>query len=223
MAMGPAGSARVLTALKKHRPDVVRIHLADDTSKEVPVGKARARWSRAVAILGDAPWVRIEFLDARGRTIAPELQNDAPAGDLEDLPTSPGATTRDTMLLNMMLRAQDVALMRHTEAFKPTLEAIRHVMRDLTDQVRLWQREARDERDERAELADQLQHAIGLAKRAENDEGAMGELQQFLAALPAIQQMLGMLLGPGKKPPQNANGAARPKPNGAAGPATSTG
>jgi hypothetical protein len=216
--MNTTDKNRILLALKRARPALVRAHLADGEPKEIPLGNHRSRWSRVLTILDDVAWVRLELLDARGRTVGPELANDGAAGELEDLPDGKGPATRELALVRLVIQAQDIAVQRHTEAIKPMFEAMRTVIRDVTDQVTMWRREALKQAQMTDSFAERLERALA-ARAAGDDDSAAGELGELVKLLPLVQSLLAPPRPPPRpprpprppsSPPSGSNGAAPP-------------
>jgi len=104
----------LMVALKRCKPVALRALLADNTSRELaPPGGKRKNWKRMVETLDRMPWVQAELLDTTGRVVD-VVDNDEPAGELEDL-AGVAQTGQVANLLNLMLRAQDMALKRNAE------------------------------------------------------------------------------------------------------------
>jgi hypothetical protein len=106
-----AGGRGIITALKRWNPASVRVHLADGRTEQVAIpGRKNRRWVQVEKTLSQLRWVRLEALDAKG-AIIDVLDNDAPASELEDLDGT-GTQNETARMLQLMLRAQEVALAR---------------------------------------------------------------------------------------------------------------
>lgn len=207
---------RLLGALKKHAPARLRATLTDDTVKDIAVSRGRVKWAPVVELLGDLAWSRVELLDAKGGLLS-VVDNDAPATDLETVGGASSGSTRAAEvghLLGLMLRAQDMALQRHTEALKPTLEALRTTVKDLTEQAMTWRKEAQ-RADARADarvdaMAAQL-HKLIAAKEEGDEKSWMDAIGELSRAAPALFQLAGAA---GLLPkPAAAVGAAAARPS----------
>jgi hypothetical protein len=75
--------------------------------KTVPLRSGRNKVSLTIQVIEKLAWSRIELVDRR-EGLLQVVDNDSPPADLEELGT--GQAARDERLLNLMLRAQKVAL-----------------------------------------------------------------------------------------------------------------
>jgi len=123
MATGTgADSLRAVEALKKWRAQSARVFLADGRNELVPVPARRNKWVQVQSALESLPWVKLEGLDSKGGILG-VIENDEPATALEDLTDIPSAKVGEVSgLLGLMLRAQDVALGRHTDVVTKMLD-----------------------------------------------------------------------------------------------------
>lgn len=187
----------LLDALKKHKPATLRVTLADGDERDVPIGRNRAKWAAAQRTLDAWVWTRLELRDPKGGVLATLVSDDATTPD-----EAPRAGNDVASLVALMLKAQDVAMQRHTEALKPTMEAMRSVVKDLTEQVIQWRAEAARQARIASQFAERAERALA-AREAGDEDGALGELGDLVKLLPMMQ-----LLAPGA----SAAPAPRPRP-----------
>lgn len=144
----------------------------------------------------------IEIVDAEG------------ASDVEELGgVITSVASRELHLLRIILQAQDVALSRHNEALRPTLEASRAMMADLTAQAREWRREAVKAAESADEVRERLSRAIDK-HNAGDEKGLVDEIEQVMRVVKLVQPMLtaGRPPAPAPRPPASngANGTPAP-------------
>lgn len=106
MAVTAAVRARVQASLRRQRPASVRVYRndSDDPTNITPTGE-RGRWERVVQSIPPTA-ERIELLDAKGGVLS-ALDIDQP-----DAATALDSGDRDSKLLALLLKAQEMALDR---------------------------------------------------------------------------------------------------------------
>lgn len=203
MATGPRS---LLDALKNARPSTVRARLADDSTREIAVPTTRQRWQHVEKVLDGVPWVAVEFLDAKGKLLgAPWLRDEAPTAveDLGEVVAGGRRGSEVAALMGVMLRAQDMVLWRHNEALRPTLEASRALLTDMSAALVELRRETAESMQRERDLM------LALAQAAASEDGDGGALPKMEQLMPILAALLG---GANRLPPQRPS--ARP-PNGA--------
>lgn len=113
-------SLRAIEALKKWRPASVRMHLADGHIDSIAVPEQRKKWVQVQAVLEKSHWYRLEAMSKKGELLG-IVENDEPAGDLEDIGET-ATTGESARLLQLMLSAQDHALDRQTKLIDTMLQ-----------------------------------------------------------------------------------------------------
>ncbi len=104
--------SRVYQELRRHRPHSVAVHTDDDVKTYKGSGSERGRWSRLLEAL-PSEWSRLELHDKDGDILwALDAATSKSEGALPGLAKG-GAVDQVTALMNLMLKAQDVALARH--------------------------------------------------------------------------------------------------------------
>jgi len=204
---------RLVAALKKHRPALARVILVDGEARDVSLEGGRQRWTPAAKAIAAMPWVRVEFLDAKERLKA-AIDNGGAATDVEDIALadrgSGGTAARELHLMKLLLSAQDIALQRQAELFRPALDGMRMAMRDVFEQLTQARKHAVEQADAATDLAEQLARLAAKADAAGN-ESIAHEIAQLAGALPNVLQAIDagrkMLGGGGGGTPQ-----ARPRP-----------
>ena len=209
-------AAKLLSTLRAVRPSRLRVYGEnDDEPREIAVPERRRRWPQVIATINAFPWDKVEMLD-KGKAVLGYVDNapdDLPVPDLKDLATSaaakPGASQFELALgvAELLLRAQTAALEARDKETRAMFTAQREVMEAMTSGMRslteLYQEqiaEAREQAEARIEQQQELAEAAAEAAEAnaaeraqQQDDGAGGELREFMQAWPMIQQLLPML------------------------------
>ena len=128
--MDTTATAAVVSAFRslgKERPDYVLLALEGDETARVAVPNVK-RWKpRLAKLLGSYPWRHVTPVNAKGDVVGPRVDNpdtfeeDEQAGELEDLELAPSAHASFAGLLQLMLKAQDTALVRQKQAYDSVL------------------------------------------------------------------------------------------------------
>lgn len=233
--MGPTLRSKLRWALQAHQPASLRTVNAQGERTDVAVRQTKRgpRYAHTLAALEQLEWVRVELLDDKQRLLH-VVSNDGVAETVETVGAGVGAAPREQALLALMLRAQDTALQRHTEALRPMMQAMQTVLAAVTEQAVMWRRESGSQVRAQADLASQLAE---LAERLQQlqlgagGQGGEGELGQLLQLLPLVSNLGGGTAAPspggaprppaqGRRPtPSNgatAAAAPTPKPEGPA-------
>jgi len=201
-AVRPVSSeAEAVEALKGWKPYSLRVVLLDGGERDVAVSARRNRWAVARQILAGLPWVTIEALD-RKKAILGILQRDdgadAPADADQDDDDGTFVTIREEKLLDLLLRAQKIALDGQAGIMKTFLDQQAKLMSAMTDRnLRL-----EDELYQRAAEVRRLMTSVG-----EGDGGGKGD------GLMSTEMIVGLMKMAGAMSPPPA--VTRPKPNGA--------
>lgn len=109
--------AQVLSELKRLNPARVVAVLADGEARAVAVPQRRRKWEAVLSALGALAWQRVELLTKAGELLG-VVEQEA-AGEVQLTPEA----ARVNSMLDVMLKAQDVALSRNERSFGQILEA----------------------------------------------------------------------------------------------------
>jgi len=194
-----SSEAEAVEALKGWKPYSLRVVLLDGGERDVAVTTRRNRWAVARQILAGLPWVTIEALD-RKKAILGILQRDdgadAPADQEDEEGDGTFVTIREEKLLDLMLRAQRVALDGQAGIMKTFLDQQAKLMSAMTDRnLRLED-----------ELYNRAAEMRRLMTSGDSDDEKGGGLMST--------DMIAMLMRLASAAPPPAT-AAKPKPNGA--------
>lgn len=126
-------SAALAACLRKHRPSKLVAISATGERRPVAVPQGRRRkWDFAVRALEHVDWYALELLDDQGALID-VIDNRAGADDGELVAVEPDAKLAGQ--LELMLRAQDVALQRHERAFKQLIDGYTALVQATTERL----------------------------------------------------------------------------------------
>lgn len=144
--------------LKEHKPAVVMAIDGDGSETKINVADVRNKHARVMTALREIAWVRCDLLDKKGGLLYRHQRNaddrDAPAGELEDLPPT-RAMAEVSGLVNIMLRAQEMVLVRHQQTTAGKDDALMRIV---------------DSAMRRLELQEQqLEHAMRLNHQLSQD------------------------------------------------------
>lgn len=114
--------------LKEHKPTTLIAYDQDDEQVKVNVPDVRNRHARALQALTDIPWVRVDLLDKKGGLLHRHLRcadDREPAGELEEIGRGVSSQLAGNLaqLVQVMLRAQEMVLIRHQQATQQILDA----------------------------------------------------------------------------------------------------
>jgi flagellar hook-basal body complex protein FliE len=176
--MGTSPASTACAALKGDRPEFLRVYLDDDSVANVAVPKVK-RWKpRVAAIVDSMPWRSIEPLDAKGNVLGARQDNSelGAATELENLDELPEGIHTDVMgLLQLMLKAQDVALVRQKQAYDSVLDNNQKLLAVISDRLKSMEKSAHDNFQMMMELRNKLVSADG--------EGEGGDTALLVEAL----------------------------------------
>jgi len=143
-------SAAVAALKATPRPGFIRFQEWDsENTAQVTVPNVK-RWKGKIAkILEGLPWAWIEPLDQKGNIIGPRVENkQAPAGELEDFEeheaSAKGASELALLqgLTSLMLKAQDVALSRQSQAYAVVLDNNQALLKTISDRLSSMEKHA---------------------------------------------------------------------------------
>jgi len=159
--------------LKEHKPSSLIAVDSDGDETKINVPDVRNKHARVMTTLRELAWIRVDMLDKKGGLLYRHQRNaddrDAPAGEIEDMPTSRSIAEQAAML-NIMLRAQEMVLSRHQQATQGKDDALMRIVDSALKRLEL--------------MEGQLEHAMRLNHQLSTDlVGA--QLQQL--QLPAAQ------------------------------------
>jgi len=151
MATTRDASAAIAALKTTPRPGFIRFKEFDsETTAQVAVPNVK-RWKGKVKkILEGLPWEWIEPLDPKGNIMGPRVDNEKSevAGDLEDLEL-PEVSLKGSSelallqgLTTLMLKAQDVALSRQSQAYGVVLDNNQKLLKTVADRLSSMERHA---------------------------------------------------------------------------------
>lgn len=173
----------LINEIKKCAPVKLSVYCGDDSPREVAVPNTRNRYHRVEQVVGAFAWTRVELLDKSGSIIGVVENSDRAQSSLAIAPAFDAECARDERILNVMLRAQQVALSHRESETKEALRASTEIVRTLTDsfkQLAMLHRE-------------QLSAAVEAAE-SRIEAQTSSEMSQLLEAAPQILQVLPALL-----------------------------
>lgn len=185
MQQVPSWLKRVESALKRTQPAGLRAHLADGTAQDIAISGARVKWAPALKLLSQMAWVRLDFLDTKGRLIHQEEAQ--AAAEVEDLGYSPSNFYREVRAQTMlMMQAQSAAM----ELLKPVLAGHERLVHDVLEMAQLYKDEAAERTEQLGTLAERFDKAL-TAKAGGDDDGALAQMAQVVDMLGKLQPVLG--------------------------------
>lgn len=199
---------QLLVHLRRIAPHKVRVYDASDEYRDVAVPTRRRKWAQVIATIEARPWVRCVLLAKDGGELG-YVENDGPAGEVEDLTAGPTSrASEQRWLLELMIKAQTTALTYRDKEHAALLTGIREIMAVQTDAMRETIALMREQRDIVAETA-----AIKAAAEKGDD---LDSVLKLIEASPKLMNVLGPLVMAFKAPKKIAAAPAKPAaPNGA--------
>lgn len=199
----------LLARLKSHNPKRVRAYNSDDETRDIAVPERRRKWASVIEALNARPWSHAELLDKSGAILA-TVQNDEPAGELEELTPSTGRAGDPIVQaerIAVLVQRSVTAALSHREREHETLlraqsEVVREMVAGMRSLAGLYREQLAVERDV---------SAARIAGLASEDKD---QVTQVIEALPMLVQLLPMakqlLGGQGPGPaPSPINGARK--------------
>lgn len=196
----------VRAELVRHMPHRVRAYRGEVLLNEVPVPPGRKRWAAVLAVIARIDWTRLELVDRSGGLLgicerAEGMVADDDQGDDGAIAKEASQhAARDARLLELMLRAQQVALDNRQTETQVAINACTSSVRILTDAVAALAQVHRMTLDTQA-------RAFAAAVESETPE-ALESNKMFAQMAPMI---LGRMLAPSPPP------VVESKPNGSSG------
>lgn len=194
------GIAAELTArLRSLAPAEVRVYAdgSDTPTRVVGVPHGRKRWSHVVEMIEARPWVRVEFVDQKGRLLG-ELalergQDEAPEQGAKVI------VPREERLLDLMIKAQQAA----TKDMAAMLSHVGEVVRIQAEGARAMQDQFLATMQMMQEREAIIRRTLTAPPPADGGDAEPGMMDMIKAA-PQVMQMIAML-GAGK-PPSSGGG-----------------
>jgi len=204
---------RLLATLRRLAPAKVRVYDSSDDHRDIAVPSQRKRWGHVVQTIEARPWLRCELLDKSGAVLG-YVENDGAAGEVEELTPAPGGgggAAQSRWFLEMMIKAQTVALTYRDKEHIVLMQGMRDLMGAQTDAMRELTNLYRVQRDVSAEVA--------TMKAAAENGGDVDQIIKLIEASPTLLQALGPLLAalmaPKRLAARPASKPAAPVVNGA--------
>jgi len=204
-------AGRLLATLRRHNPSKVRAFASDDDHRDIAVPTRRRKWEQVITAIEARAWIRVELLDRAGAVLG-YVENDEPAGDIEDLaPTGKALSDARELRLAERIVAMVTKAQREVMTFRDAevqglLRAQGDVVREMAAGVQALSQVYQQQVQATREHGETTAHAAAVAASANQ-----GELQQLVEAAPVLLQLLPLvknLLNPGT-PPARPNGVSK--------------
>lgn len=203
-------NAKLLLALRRLAPHVIRVYDSADEYRDVAVPSRRKRWTQVIETIEARAWVRCE-LRAKGGAVLGYVEQETI--DSESAPPPEGPHMR--WYLDMMLRAQTMALQFVNKEHAALLGAVREILEVQTQATRETIELMRMQRDTASE--------ISALRAAASQDGDLDQIMKIVEASPKLLEKIGPMLAAvmmprritaakpaGKQtPPPAANGATK--------------
>jgi hypothetical protein len=212
--------------LKFHKPWIVVAFDADgEELAKINVPDVRNKWARVLESLEGLEWAKCQLCDKKGGHLGfhHRTSDDRdPATELETLMPSK-FTAETSAMVNIMLRAQDMALQRHERALEPLLNAHTRILDQSMKRLELIEKQYEHALSLNHHLSQELVNAqLALSSGPDVADEDDGKSKSQKAAEEAAGQFIPGIIGamlepkPKKDAPKNgANGATptekRPK------------
>lgn len=200
------GTMRVLDLIKRHKPSSIRVTMQDGEQKEVEVRGGRSRWTPAARTVQAYGWSRLELLGPKGHVL--HVQEGAPDRETAEEPKPGTGEARELHLMRIMNAHADLAVQRHIEALRPTLQAMQAQVSMLAEQLVMERRAAAQTMESAADLAEQLAR---VAKTVKDEGGTEGDFGTIIAMLPALMKLLPAAPAPAARRPVDVKPTKPPK------------
>jgi hypothetical protein len=202
--------AGLLAKLRSLAPVSVRAYDGAGEVREIAVPGGRKRWSAVTATIEARPWTRVDLLDKAGRVLG-HHDNDAPPEGIEDISTPP-SMLQPKWFLELVLRAQDVALGHRQKEFTAILNGVHQILAlqagMMTEQIE-WMRSQRDE-------AVEMERSRAAVAPVTGEDDGLGEMLKLIEASPKLMEgvgpLLSLLMRPRLAPPPPAPPPPPPPP-----------
>jgi hypothetical protein len=173
--------------LKEHKPARLLVFDAEGTEIKVNVPDIRQKHARVMEALKEIAWTRIDLLDKQGGLLYRHHRNgddrDHPAGEIEEL--SPSRSVAElSALVSIMLRAQEMVLIRHQAATQGALDTQNRVQEAMLRRFELQDRQYQEAMQLNHQLAANLVRAqLQLVGAANAEDGDNPQSDRAVSAL----------------------------------------
>lgn len=206
--------AAILDMLRKFKPAVVVAYDQDDEAIKINVPDVRKKHERVLNALEDIQWVRVDMLDKKGGHLHRHMRtvDDTQPTELDDLVRGAHGQVAVQLapLVQIMLRAQEVAIVRTQAGQAQLLDAALRMVDMVTRRVEVTQAQLDAALGRVHELHGellQLDAAAMVAAAAPSDDGRPASDKVLEGLMPAFAQAaLGLPSAPAAAA---ANGAAK--------------
>jgi hypothetical protein len=210
--------------LKEYKPAIVHAYDDNDEKVTINVPDVRQRHARVLVALKEVAWIRCDLLDKKGGLLhrhnrcADDL--DQPAGELEEIRSSSRTNAEMQGMLSIMLRAQEVALIRHQQGIQQILDANNRLLDSTLKRLEMQEAQLQQAMQMNHALSGdlvnaQLQQLQLISGPEVDDDGNQKPQTNSDRALQAfLPAFLRSAMEPGtKKPAQPTNGASEKVPS----------
>lgn len=183
------------TLAKQPATHKIHVYRGEELARSLPVPTGRKRNAAVVAVLAKLEWSRCELVDRSGGVLAVV---DAQDDDMRDDPPEVEVGGRETQLLGMLLKAQQIALSHREKETQIALNACTASVRMLTDAVGALAGMHKQTLAAQAEAhAASIHAALEAAQQAGGEDGGLmsSKLMEQIAPL-----IMAKLLAPGPAP-----------------------
>lgn len=179
--------------LKEYKPAVVLAVDGDGEQVRINVPDVRQKHARVMAALREVAWVRCDLLDKKGGLMFRHQRNAddrEPAGELEDLPVTTRAVAELQGLMQILLRGQDLVLLRHQQTLLPVLEGHQKLVNMVMTRLEQQEKQIADGMAMNQTLASEIVHLqlaqAGVAPASEGDGEPLHSDRAIGKLLPAL-------------------------------------
>ena len=159
--MDPDRDRGLVAAARRSGCAALRVRIGDEW-RELALSRRRRKWEALAELLGQLDWTSAELLDGEGALLA-SVAGEAPDPVQTQLP-------RESALLELLLRGQDVALARHERSVSVLLEGYTRLSGQLLERLTALERTYEEvlalARDSATRQEDGLDGAVGQALQA---------------------------------------------------------
>ena len=189
--MVATSTSAALSALKNRpAPKFLRVKESDsDSIANIAVPEVNRWKSRVGKILDGLPWSWLEPLDSKGNIIGPRVDNTdlgkTAAGELEDLELEVADSKGNSELAklhglaSLILKAQDVALVRQSQAYSVVLDNNQALLKTITERLSSMEKHAHQSFEVITALHNRLNMET-LKSSDDDDDGLDGVLKEVL-------------------------------------------
>jgi hypothetical protein len=180
----------LLTKLKQYRPSVLVAHDQDDEQLRINVPDVRKKWERVLGALDEVNWVRVDMLDKKGGHLHRHMRSidDTAPTELDELVRGSNSAIAPQLapLVQIMLKAQEVAVSRHQQGQQQLLDATYKMIETISRRL--------DLQEKQYEHALQLNHSLSVELMQSQLAAMMPDQNDENDGRPHSDAMIGALM-----------------------------